>query len=442
MFRMRAFSAIAMVIALLLGLLVLLDGTAAASTTKQAKVTVSCSKAQGQVKSVRVEVATLTKQSAKSQGPAGVTVERHLSAAKAKLHKVSKTAKASCKGLKKTKKAPRAPPVVDSTTHALTLIKMEIATTFPGFTAHASLAVGTKNITWTKHSETRGIAAFSTVTLKTPTDVANFLNGPSPQSQAAKARVIAAYKATGETAYLPTALNGSAYIPFQMKVASEILGTSYFQNGQVYVEGTGQWRSVGPYDVIWIPVTPDAKLIKGAAVRADCGNPHLTKVIPVIPGQTPPAIPVACPQASPSCQPVFPPCPCQASPPPAPPTTKPCPCTTKVREVSSPPGTGYAPPTTIPGSPPVATTSPTIPASPPGTPIKTGTIPSTGATSGATAGLPGGVGCTPEPTCSGGGTPTPPGTKDTTTLGGTSSGIGANGTSNGTGGTTTVPKPG
>ena len=123
------------------------------------------------------------------------------------------------------------------------------------------------------------------MTLKTPSDVANFLNGSSPQSQAAKARVIAAYKATGATAYVTQALNGSAYVPFQMKVAAEILGTSYFQNGQVYVEATGQWRSVGPYDVIWIPVTPDGKLIKGAAVRADCGNPHLTKVIPVIPGE-------------------------------------------------------------------------------------------------------------------------------------------------------------
>ncbi|MEO6513891.1 MAG: hypothetical protein ABIR37_04370 [Candidatus Saccharimonadales bacterium] len=152
------------------------------------------------------------------------------------------------------------------------------------------VAIGDKNIDWKNRTEARGTAAFSRKTLKTQQDVANFLNGSSDESKAAKARVVKALKPYGQ-AEVNRALNGSGYFPLQVKEAAQILGTTYFKNGKVFEMGS--WRTVKSNDVFWIFMTQKGVIVKDAAVRADCGNVHLTQIRPITPS-TPLAPSVEC----------------------------------------------------------------------------------------------------------------------------------------------------
>ncbi|HEY9712192.1 MAG TPA: hypothetical protein V6C72_01905, partial [Chroococcales cyanobacterium] len=169
--------------------------------------------------------------------------------------------------------------------------------------------VGTSHIDWASHQELRGIASFGTVTLKTPQAVGQYLSGSSAQDVTARNQVEQAITTAGYgQTEIDRALNGSGYFPVQPTVASQILGTSYFQNGKVYVEGT--WRSVGPNDVYWVFMTVDHKIIPQATIRADCQNPHAVVITPIPPNKpTPPPItcgtncPTPTPTPSPSCKP-------------------------------------------------------------------------------------------------------------------------------------------
>ena len=151
----------------------------------------------------------------------------------------------------------------------------------------------------------RGNAVFSAKSLKTQADIREFLNGTSEQSKAARERVTTAITEsvrkdnpsfTDEQvkAEVARALDGSGYFPVQVTVASEILGTTYFKDGKVLT--ADGWRSVGPNDIFWMFLTQDQKIVLGATLRADCGNPELTTVRPVTPGNPNP--PVECPQAN------------------------------------------------------------------------------------------------------------------------------------------------
>jgi hypothetical protein len=152
------------------------------------------------------------------------------------------------------------------------------------------LAMGTKNVKFEGAPEERGTAAFSKRTLKTPEQVGDFLNEDSDVSVAANDRVVSAIKSAGYgDDEVARALNGDGYFPVQTKVASQVLGTTYYKDGKVLE--AGEWRQVRENDVFWLFMTKDGKIIKGASVRADCGNPNLKQVRPVRPN-TPPAPPV------------------------------------------------------------------------------------------------------------------------------------------------------
>jgi hypothetical protein len=266
---------------------------------------------------------------------------------------------------------------------------------FPGFKLGSTLVVGEGNIDWTNHTETRGLAAFSTKTLKTQADVAAFLNGSSAQSKAAKARVVAAYKGQSQSD-LNNALNGSAYFPVQAKVAAQILGTTYFQDGKVLDEN-GQWRNVGPNDVYWLPVTTSGQIIFGAAIRADCGNPNLVKMVPQTP-KSPPAPPIEC---ATNCHPQ-PPCKVCSTPPPVctqhcstppPPChcTPPPPCSVCVTKASASPTVDRNPPAGPSGAPTAAPSS----NFPGPTPVKDSPAPTPVPSPGYSGPPPGGSKCNP-----------------------------------------------
>lgn len=229
----------------------------------------------------------------------------------------------------------------------------QINSTFQGFKP-GQLTIGSENVKFDGAPQERGTAAFSHRTLKTPTQVGAFLNEKTPVSQAAKQRVVeairayrmkqltatltaklkafmvknqklikAASAATGSEAKrfkamlaaklktyqterlslikaanravdaeVKRALDGSGYFPIQVGVAARVLGTTYFRNGKVFE--MGEWRSVGPRDVFWLFMTMDGKIVFGATVRADCGNPHITVVTPLPVGLAPTSIEQIC----------------------------------------------------------------------------------------------------------------------------------------------------
>ena len=175
----------------------------------------------------------------------------------------------------------------------------------------------------------RGNAVFSAKSLKSQADIKEFLNGTTDESKAAKERVMKAIddavrkdkiaeteaavrkdnpsftdeqvKTEVETrlkklvdAEVARALDGTGYFPVQVTVASEILGTTYYKDGKVLT--ADGWRTVGPNDIFWMFMTTYQKIVVPATIRADCGNPELTTVRPVTPGNPNP--PVECPQAN------------------------------------------------------------------------------------------------------------------------------------------------
>lgn len=175
--------------------------------------------------------------------------------------------------------------------------------------------VGEKNVTFQGAPEERGIAAFSQRTLKTPEEVGAFLQEDTEVSRAAKERVVGAINAHGweklvallqshpkaskkekeqfaaqirkdNEEEIQRALSGEGYFPVQVTVAARVLGTTYFKDGKVLE--SGEWRSVGPKDVFWLFLGRDGKILFDAAIRADCGNPNITLVTPIPPGEEPP----------------------------------------------------------------------------------------------------------------------------------------------------------
>jgi len=246
--------------------------------------------------------------------------------------------------------------------------------------------VGTQQIDWTNHQELRGIASFGTVTLKTPQAVGQYLSGTSAQDVAARNHVEQAITAAGYgQTEIDRALNGSGYFPVQPTVASQILGTSYFQNGKALVEGT--WRSVGPNDVYWVFMTVDHKIIPQATVRADCQNPNAVVIKPIPPG-TPPPPSVTC---ATNCQPQSPctqhcstpPPPCHCTPPP--------PCSVCVTKASASPTVDHNPPAGPSGAPTAAPSS----NFPGPTPVKDSPAPTPVPSPGYSGPPPGGSKCNP-----------------------------------------------
>lgn len=125
--------------------------------------------------------------------------------------------------------------------------------------------------------------------LDTTTTIAAWFASGSPESNAAKDRVTAAIKAAGgDDAEVARAMTGAGYIPIQFKAASQVMGTTYFQNG---IKPVDQWRQSQPGDIYWLYVTQKMVLVPDATLRADCGNVSAKQIRIVKPG-IPPAVSV------------------------------------------------------------------------------------------------------------------------------------------------------
>lgn len=158
-------------------------------------------------------------------------------------------------------------------------IAVQINQIFVGYNP-GELVIGTKNVTFDGAPEERGTAAFSQRTLKTPQEVGEFLRENTDVSKAARQRVEESIRKAGYgDDEVKRALDGTGYFPIQAKVASQVLGTTYFKDGKVLE--ASQWRQVGENDVFWLFMAKDRKIIFGATIRADCANPNITKVVPV-----------------------------------------------------------------------------------------------------------------------------------------------------------------
>lgn len=160
---------------------------------------------------------------------------------------------------------------------------------------------GEHPVNWDQNPQEAGTASFSQKVLRTQADIAEFLNGTSGESQAAREHVTRAIKAEGYgDDEVARALNGSGYIPVQIKDTSQILGTTYYKDGKVLA--LGKWRQAAGGDVYWLFFTKDHKLIRGALLRADCNNPDAQAIMVVRPGM-PPAPPVDQPPGEEKCPP-------------------------------------------------------------------------------------------------------------------------------------------
>ena len=283
---------------------------------------------------------------------------------------------------------------------------------FDGFVIGAdlhktTLRVGSQ-VTTTGHTEVRGANAFSQKTLTSPKAVGAFLKTDA----ITRTRVVNALKAAGYgQTEINRALTGDGYFAVQETIPSQIYGTTY-KNGKTSVVETGA-RTVPANDIQWLYATTDGKIIYGAAVRADCGNPNLIKVVPVTPS-TPPAPPVSCMNTSVAgCQPpvVTPPVVCTINCTPVVHHT--CPCVTPA-QASQPvidhnsPVPQYTHPPQVAGAT-VATQRPAPhQSSSPGvvpTPQSTGN----GYSNGGTGSAPGGAQCSDPNNCQSTSTPQPSG---------------------------------
>jgi len=137
-------------------------------------------------------------------------------------------------------------------------------------------------------------ASFTKETIENREDLVAFFASDHPNAQSARARVERSLRAAGygDDEVNQALTSGDRWIWVSPTVESQILGTTYPLNGDIVK--AENWRQVAPNDAIWFYVTSDAKLVKGAAVRADCGNPEVDKVRPVRP-ETPEVPPVEIP---------------------------------------------------------------------------------------------------------------------------------------------------
>ncbi|MNQ69465.1 hypothetical protein D3C85_840690 [compost metagenome] len=126
------------------------------------------------------------------------------------------------------------------------------------------------------------------------------MNAQDAPAVAARDHVTKAVVAAGGEDERIRALTGAGYIKIQLKGASQMLGTSYFQDGKVKI--LDQWRQSLPGDIYWLYVTTDLKLVPEATLRADCGNVN-GQVIRIVKADTPPAPSISQPPGKETCPP-------------------------------------------------------------------------------------------------------------------------------------------
>ncbi|HSH18676.1 MAG TPA: hypothetical protein VK978_04810 [Candidatus Saccharimonadales bacterium] len=197
--------------------------------------------------------------------------------------------------------------------------------------------------------EERGTTWFSEETIESPEDIATFLADEGERNAAARDHVVTCLrnKEYGQDE-IDRALSGAGYVAMQLKVDSQILGNTYFEDGQAF-EGN-EWRSVEEGDFFWLFVDQDGNIVWCATLRADCANPDLHDFRPA--ENAPPAPTAGTPKGETNNEEVTTT---------EPTTSAPQSSTAPTTEVPRPSTVVTAPPTSntpIPSAPPVTSSSP------------------------------------------------------------------------------------
>lgn len=166
-----------------------------------------------------------------------------------------------------------------------------IGEVYKGFEAD-QLDIGVGKIPKSPHE--RASQAFTKKTIETREELIKFFASDHKLAQAARERVVDGLENAGwPKKQIEEALtNPGRWIFIAPNVDHAIYGTTFptkSGNGVFKVKGA---RGVAANDAIWYPVGNDGRIVKEAAVRADCGNPEVDKITPINPGNPPP--PVTC----------------------------------------------------------------------------------------------------------------------------------------------------
>lgn len=155
----------------------------------------------------------------------------------------------------------------------------DVSKVFTGF--QAGQLVAGSDVNFQNNPQERGAAAFSTQTLASGSDISNFLNSDDVRAQTMVAKMKEDLQDNPEA--LARALQGEGYVPVQALVPVNIVGTSYYKDGQLV--NSKHNRMAGAGDIFWIAADPTTgHVIWGASLRADCGNLHMDSVTPAQPG--------------------------------------------------------------------------------------------------------------------------------------------------------------
>lgn len=123
-----------------------------------------------------------------------------------------------------------------------------------------------------------------------------FLGSDDPKAKAARAAVEKALADRPDE--LARALNCEGYVLTQFKGDIGIIGNAGLKDGEAIVDMNHVRKAAG-YDMFWFFTDVNGNIVKGATIRADCGNPNIEKIIPGKPKDVTPTIPVTRPPSTP-----------------------------------------------------------------------------------------------------------------------------------------------
>lgn len=126
-------------------------------------------------------------------------------------------------------------------------------------------------INWKENEYDVGSNPFSDRMIDSNYKLRKHISGPSEQSKATRAHILAALPASEEA----RALDGKGYVPVQFHTRVCYDGNTWFnpKEKKAIPQGT-TCHEAG--DVIWVYVGSNGKVYWDASVRADCGNPGMT----------------------------------------------------------------------------------------------------------------------------------------------------------------------
>lgn len=169
----------------------------------------------------------------------------------------------------------------------------QVKAAFPGVT-QGDVNIGSHNVDFAANQNPAGGNGSFTDAgdeqFESTQEIAAFFASGTPKAKTGFASIEKSIRGAGYgDDEVARAKDGTGYIPIQFKDASQVLGTSYFKDGQVLI--LGKWRQAKAGDIYWLFLTKDGKLILGATLRGKCYNPGITQVVVFRPGM-PPAPPV------------------------------------------------------------------------------------------------------------------------------------------------------